>query len=160
MKFILSNKGTTLVEALVSLAMVGVIAYGFMATSSNMNQSSNQQKQIDQVEDLILRNVSRLRSANSESFPPYGENLLREYYLNGTLINEQTVSSCEGIPTRSGAVSVCIRHRPVLDGDVTFERSDFMKLPQFGQKLYKLDISGETMAAGKKIFRRIIVFKR
>lgn len=160
MKKLLSEKGINLVEAVVGLGLIGVVAYGFMSSSTNMTQSATQQKQSDFVEDLMMRNISRLKASKSDTFPVYGENRLRQYHSNGELIQETTVGSCDNLSLKQGQVSICIKYLSVDNAEVEFSNSDFMKLPKFGQKLYKLDITGETISAGRRLFKKIIIFKR
>lgn len=159
MKFF-SNRGISLVESLIGMSLVGVIAYGVMTTSNLMNQSSSQQKQIDLVEDMVMKNIYRLRAASSATFPDYGQSHLREYYSNGTLIKETVVSDCSKPTLISGQITVCIKYSSVNDTEVVFSNPESLKLPQYGQKLYKLDLTGETMSSGRRIIKKITIFKR
>lgn len=160
MKKFYNQKGVSLVEALVAMGLIGIVAYAFMSSSQNMNQAAAQQKHGDFVEDMVMRNVSRLKSAKSETFPAYGQSLLREYQPNGDLVQETPVGNCNNLSIRPGYVAVCIKYMSVNDEEVDFSNSDFMKLPKLGQKLYKLDVTGESISSGRRVFRKIIIFKR
>jgi Tfp pilus assembly protein PilV len=160
MKKFFSPNGVSLIEALIGISLIGVVAYGFMSSSNLMNQSSSHQEQTDSVGNMVMKNVYRLRAANSETFPTYGRSLLREYFSNGDLIKESTVMDCSELNTKPGQVSVCIKFSSVSDSEVTFSHPEFLKLPQYGQKLYKLDITGEALSSGRKIIKKITVFKR
>lgn len=160
MKKFLNQTGVNLVEAMVAMGLIGIVAYAFMSQSQNMNQSATQQKQGDFVEDMVMKNVSRLKSAKSETFPSYGSILLREYQSNGELLQETTVGSCDNLNVRAGNVAVCIKYLSVSDSEAEFSNADVMKLPKLGQKLYKLDIIGESVVAGRRVFRKLIIFKR
>ncbi len=107
-----------------------------------------------------MKNVYRLRAAKSETFPPYGKSQLREYFTNGDLIKESIVNDCSKPNTKPGQISVCIKFSSVSDSEVTFSHPEFLKLPQYGQKLYKLDITGEAVSSGRKLIKKITVFKR
>lgn len=160
MKKFYNQKGVSLVEALVAMGLIGIVAYAFMSSSQNMNQAAAQQKHGDFVEDMVMRNVSRLKSAKSETFPAYGQSLLREYQPNGDLVQETPVGNCNNLSIRPGYIAVCIKYMSVNDEEVDFSNSDFMKLPKLGQKLYKLDVTGESISSGRRVFRKIIIFKR
>ncbi len=160
MKKILKQSGVSLVEALVAMGLIGIVAYAFMSSSQNMNQAAAQQKHGDFVEDIVMRNVSRLKSSKSETFPAYGQSLLREYQPNGELVQESSVANCNNLPIKPGYVAVCIKYMSVNDDEVEFSNGDFMKLPKLGQKLYKLDVTGESISSGRRVFRKIIIFKR
>ena len=160
MNKILIQNGVSLIEALIGISLIGVVAYGFMSSSNLMNQSSSQQEQTDLVGDMVMKNVYRLRAAKSETFPAYGKSQLREYFSNGNLIKETTVTDCSQPNTKPGQVSVCIKFSSVSDSEVTFSHPESLKLPQYGQKLYKLDITGEAVSSGRKIIKKITVFKR
>lgn len=149
-----------MVESMVAFGLIGIVAYIYMSQSQTMNQSASQQKQGDFVEDMVMKNVSRLKSAKSETFPSYGQNLLREYQSNGELLQETSVGSCDNLNIRAGNVGVCIKFRSVADSEAEFSNSDVMKLPKLGQKLYKLDITGESTVAGRRVFRKLVIFKR
>jgi len=62
--------------------------------------------------------------------------------------------------TKQYQISVCIKFSSVSDSEVTFSHPEFLKLPQYGQKLYKLDITGEAVSSGRKLIKKITVFKR
>lgn len=155
-----NQRGVNLIEALVALGLVGVLAYAFMSSSQVMNQSEQQQRQGDFVEDMVMKNVSRLKSAKSETFPAYGENQLREYGPDGELVQETSVASCDNLKIKPGFVAVCIKYMSVADEEVEFSNPDTMKLPKLGQKLYKIDITGESMPSGRRVFRKVVIFKR
>ena len=160
MKKFLNQRGVNLVEAMVALGLIGVVAYAFMSQSQNMNQSASQQKQGDFVEDMVMKNVSRLKSAKSETFPTYGQNRLREYQPNGELLQETSVGSCDNLNIRAGNIGVCIKYMSVNESEAEFSNADVMKIPKLGQRLYKLDITGEATVAGRRVFRKLVIFKR
>ena len=160
MKKFFNQRGVSLVEALVAMGLIGIVAYAFMSSSQNMNQAAAQQKHGDFVEDIVMRNVSRLKSAKSETFPAYGQSLLREYQPNGDLVQETPVASCNNLSIKPNYVAICIKYMSINDDEVEFSNGDFMKLPKLGQKLYKLDVTGESISSGRRVFRKIIIFKR
>ena len=160
MKKFFDQRGVSLVEALVAMGLIGIVAYAFMSSSQNMNQAAAQQKHGDFVEDIVMRNVSRLKSAKSETFPTYGQSLLREYQPNGDLVQETPVASCNNLSIKPNYVAICIKYMSINDDEVEFSNGDFMKLPKLGQKLYKLDVTGESISSGRRVFRKIIIFKR
>lgn len=160
MKNFLNQRGVNLVEALVALGLVGILAYVFMSTSQVMNQSEQQQRQGDFVEDMVMKNVSRLKSAKSETLPTFGEKLLREYRPDGELVQETSVTNCNNLSIKPGFAAVCIHYMQVEDEEVEFSNADSMKLPKLGQKLYKIDITGESYPAGRRVFRKIVIFKK
>ncbi len=142
------------------MALVGILAYAFMSTSQVMNQSEQQQRQGDFVEDMVMKNVSRLKSAKSETLPAFGENRLREYGPDGELVQETSVTNCNNLSVKPGFVAVCIQFMKVADEEVEFSNADTMKLPKLGQKLYKIDITGESYPSGRRVFRKIVIFKK
>ena len=160
MKKFLNQSGINMVESMVAFGLIGIVAYAFMSQSQNMNQSAAQQKQGDFVEDMVMKNVSRLKSAKSETFPAYGQNRLREYQSNGEFLQETSVGSCNNLSVRAGNVAVCIKYMSVSPSEAEFSNTDVMKIPQLGQRLYKLDITGESNSGGRRVFRKLVIFKR
>ena len=156
---VFTQKGLGLVEVMVALAILGTIGYVFMKNSTKISQSASEQKKLDNLEDVVLRNVFRVRSANIETLPGYGTKVMRVYYGGGTLEKEENPSTCvEG--ERADRISVCITYSSVKDEEVTFSHPQFLKIPQFGQKLYKVDIEGKMLSSGRTLVRKITVFKR
>lgn len=160
MKKILIQNGVSLIEALIGISLIGVVAYGFMSSSNLMNKSSSQQEQTDLVGDMVMKNVYRLRAAKSETFPAYGQSQLREYFANGNLIKESTVADCSQPDTKPGQISVCIKFSSVSDSEVTFSHPEFLAILRQLQELYKLEITGEAVSSGRKLIKKITVFKR
>lgn len=155
----MKQQGVSLVEMMVAVGLIGIVIYFIIGLQENMSKTTSYQRGHAAIEKVLRMNAFSLKSQETDNFPDYGSCILRQYSIEGEMIDEKQSSDCESPKMDRNMINVYVHFRDYEDITANFS-TDSLKLPQYQQNLYQVDITGALNFSGKDIVKKLSIFRK
>jgi prepilin-type N-terminal cleavage/methylation domain-containing protein len=155
--------GFSLVELMVASALLGGAVIFGMKFIGQTRDNEGRIKYRHQLQEVVKKNVFRLKATPSSDYPDQGTCKLREYSLKGEFLDDREFPSGDDScslfkPSRDG-IFLVIDYRHYKDITATFDKPEFLKLPRHFPALFQIDITG-YYSRKKSWFSRVVTLIR
>lgn len=151
--------GVTLVEMMVAVGLIGIVTYFIMGLQENMSKTTSYQRGHAAIEKVLRMNAFALKSQDAVNFPEYGSCLLRRYSFEGEMIDEKQSNDCNSPKMGENVINVYVHYRNYEDITANFS-TESLKLPQYDQNLYQIDLTGTLNFSRRDIVKKLSIFRK
>lgn len=161
----MSRHGLTIVEAVSAMA-VFMITTGlyFHFTRMNSTSKANIEKRLS-TKEVMLQNLIEIKGNPIGALPPSGSCRIRTYKMDGRFEVESIVANvttdCGVTSFDEGKIYLLAKVQPATSITATFNPAATMKLPQYSNQIYQIDLRAVFREAnGGLSYEAVSIFKR
>ena len=140
------KRGYSLLETMVALGMLGVMTYFFLNFVNSIEKEKTRLLKLKVLQEVMVSNINLIKGASSQHFPAQGKCMVKMYSISGKFVSETTLdltdTTCSTLDTTDKSIKVILGFKKYEDINVTFDPSEYLKLPKYSKKIYEIDIQG------------------